>query len=401
LIVKHFSLEGQIEFQAMLFVPKRAPFDLFEKTKKHRNLKLYVKRVFIMDDCEDLCPEYLGFVKGIVDSNDLPLNISREMLQQSKVLKVIRKNIVKKCLEMFEELAANKEDFKKFYDNFSKNIKLGIHEDSQNRQRLSKLLRFYTSKSGEEISSLSEYVERMPEGQKNIYYISGESKVAVEHSPFLEVVKRKGLEALYLIDPIDEYAVQQLKDFEGKSLMSLTKEGLELEETEAEKEERKNIEKDYEAFCKEVKEYLGDKVEKVVISNRISSSPCVLVTTQYGWSANMERIMKAQALRDTTTSSFMMGKKIFELNPAHSIIKNLKIKFEEKNEKTFKDLVNLMYKTTLLTSGFSIEDPSEYSNSVFNMMKFGLGIEEADNFEVVENVPTVGVVDTTKMEEVD
>merc|ERR1711915_105987 len=292
----------------------------------------------------------------------------------------IKKNLVKKCIEMFNDLTENEDAYKKFYESFSKNLKLGVHEDSTNRVKIAKLLRYHSTKSGDEMTSLDDYVGRMSEKQPGIYYITGESKRSVESSPFLEKLKKRGYEVIYMVDPIDEYCVQQLKEYDGKKLISATKEGLELAEDEEEKNAFEEAKAKSEGLCKLMKEVLDDKVEKVVVSNRLADSPCCLVTGEYGWSANMERIMKAQALRDSTQSAYMTSKKTMEINPTNSIINALREKADaDQSDKTVKDLIWLLYDTSLLTSGFSLDEPSTFASRIHRLVKLGLSIDDDDD----------------------
>merc|ERR1711966_612967 len=297
-----------------------------------------------------------------------------------------------KAIEMFQDITENAEDYKKFYEQFGKNIKLGIHEDTANRAKLADLLRFHSMRSGEELISLKDYVEQMKEGQKNIYFITGESKKAVEQAPFLERLKKKGYDVLFMTDPIDEYMVQQMKDYDSKKLVSVTKEGLELEETDDEKKKKEENKAICEGLCKVMRETLDDKVEKVVVSDRLVTAPCCLVTGEYGWTANMERIMEAQALRDNSMSTYMTSKKTMEVNPDHPIIK-----------KPVKDLIYLLFDTALLVSGFTLDEPNTFAGRLHRMIKLGLSIDDDGDEEeaMPELEESADGGEGSKMEEVD
>ena len=368
LSVKHVKKEGLYEFTLMLFTPKRAPFNMFEKEKKQNNVKLYVKRVFITDDCKDFVPEYLNFVKGIIDSSDLPLNISREFLQDNRrIVKAMKKHIVKECLDMFTELTKDEEKYGTFYEAFSKNIKLGIYEDKGNRKKLSELLRFYTTGSDKMIS-LREYVDTMPETQKYIYYLAGEEKEILEKSPLLEKCVKHGYKVLLLTETIDEYAVNELSEYDGKKLVCLGKENTDFGESD-----KKKLEKDKKTFdplCKKMKEVLGERVEKVVISNRLSETPCCLVSTMHGWSSNMEKTMKKQAMANNQMAQFMSGKRVFEINPDNVIIQDLKKRMNE--NKPIDDTVIMIYQTSMIDSGYDIDNPKDYTNRIYDILKMGL-----------------------------
>ena len=385
LATKHFNVEGQLEFRGLLYIPKHPPYDMFGREKRD-HLKLYVRRVFISDNSEDFIPEWLSFVRGVVDSDDLPLNVSREMLQQNRITKVIRKNIVKKCIEMMTEVMDDREHSDRFdslYENFGKNIKLGIYdEDEATRNKLIPLLRFYSSKSGDARVSLTDYVTRMKDDQKAIYYIAGESVHSVSNAPFIECLKKKGYEVLYLVDTMDEYLTQRIPEFEGKRLVNVTKEGdLELDATDGDgDEDAENSAEAFKPLCDKFAEILGDKVEKVIPSVRLTQTPAVLVSSSYGWTANMERIMKAQALQNNVMSKMMSTKKVMEINTRHRMIRALRDKLDEK---VTHDMMHLIYEASMVSSGFGLEDPGFFVGRVYRMIELGLNLfEEAGDAEV-------------------
>ncbi|XP_014520835.1 heat shock protein 90-5, chloroplastic isoform X1 [Vigna radiata var. radiata] len=372
----HFTTEGEVEFRSILYVPGMGPLNNEEVVNpKTKNIRLYVKRVFISDDFDgELFPRYLSFVKGVVDSDDLPLNVSREILQESRIVRIMRKRLVRKAFDMIQDLAEseNKEDYKKFWENFGRFIKLGCIEDTGNHKRITPLLRFYTSKSEEELKSLDDYVENMGENQKAIFYLATDSLKSAKTAPFVERLIQKDIEVLYLVEPIDEVAIQNLQTYKEKKFVDISKEDLELGD-EDEVTEREN-KQEYNLLCDWIKQQLGDKVAKVQISKRLSSSPCVLVSGKFGWSANMERLMKAQALGDTSSLEFMRGRRILEINTDHPIIKDLSAACKNAPDSSeAKRAVDLLYDTALISSGFSPDSPAELGNKIYEMMALAVG----------------------------
>lgn len=406
----HFTAEGEVTFKSILFVPKTSPHDTFQNYGKNiDNIKMYVRRVFITDNFEDMMPKYLSFVRGMVDSDDLPLNVSRETLQQHKLLKVIKKKLVRKTLDMIKKI--EKEDYDKFWKEFSTNIKLGVIEDNSNRTRLAKLLKFFSSNSDTEQTSLGEYVERMKEKQEAIFFVAGTSREEVEKSPFVERLLKKGYEVLYLTEPVDEYCVQALPEFDGKKFQNVAKEGLKIDDSDKAKERKEALEKEYEPLMKWLKEdALKDKIEKAAVSDRLTSSPCALVASSYGWSGNMERIMKAQAYaksQDASQSFYSSQKKTLEINTRHPLIKELKTKVDaDANDQTAKDLAVVMFETATLRSGYSLQDTQGFAERVERMLRLSLDVpldakieEEPEEEAPADDVEEITDADDEKKEE--
>lgn len=371
----HFTTEGEVEFRSVLFVPSVSPMGKDDIVNpKTKNIRLYVKRVFISDDFDgELFPRYLSFIKGVVDSNDLPLNVSREILQESRIVRIMRKRLVRKAFEMIQGIALseNKDDYEKFWENFGKHLKLGCIEDRENHKRLAPLLRFFSSQSEHEMISLDEYVENMKPDQKDIYYIASDSVTSAKNTPFLEKLLEKDLEVLFLVDPIDEVAIQNVKAYKEKNFIDISKEDLDLGDKNEDKE--KEIKQEFGQTCDWIKKRLGDKVASVQISNRLSSSPCVLVSGKFGWSANMERLMKAQTVGDTSSLEFMRSRRVFEINPEHPIIRTLTeaCRSTPDDEEALR-AIDLLYDAALVSSGFTPENPAQLGGKIYEMMNFAL-----------------------------
>lgn len=371
----HFTTEGEVEFRSILYVPAIAPMGREDiSNPKTKNIRLYVKRVFISDDFDgELFPRYLSFIKGIVDSNDLPLNVSREILQESRIVRIMRKRLVRKAFDMILGISTseNREDYEKFWENFGKHLKLGCIEDRENHKRLAPLLRFFSSMSEEEIISLDEYVDNMKPEQKDIYYIAADSVTSAKSTPFLERLAEKEFEVLFLVDPIDEVAIQNLKSYKEKNFVDISKEDLDLGDKNEEQE--KEMKQEFGQTCDWIKKRLGDKVASVQISNRLSTSPCVLVSGKFGWSANMERLMKAQAVGDTSSLDYMRSRRVLEINPQHPIIKNLNAAYRsgQDGEDALR-AIDLLYDTALISSGYTPENPAQLGGKIYEMMEMAL-----------------------------
>ncbi|GMJ07020.1 SHEPHERD, HEAT SHOCK PROTEIN 90.7, HEAT SHOCK PROTEIN 90-7 [Hibiscus trionum] len=406
----HFTAEGDVEFKAVLYVPPKAPHNLYDSYYKAKsNLKLYVRRVFISDEFDELLPKFLSFLKGIVDSDTLPLNVSREMLQAHSSLKTIKKKLIRKALDMIRKIAEEDPDessgkdekeveksgeddekkgqYTKFWNEYGKSIKLGIIEDASNRNRLAKLLRFESTKSDGKLTSLDKYISRMKSGQKEIFYITGTSQEQLENSPFLERLKKKNYEVIFFTDPVDEYLMQYLMDYEGKQFQNVSKEGLKIGKDKMKKEVKESF-KELTKWWKGV--VTTDKVDEVKISNRLDNTPCVVVTSKFGWSANMERIMQAQTLSDASKQSYMKGKRILEINPRHPIIKELRARVvKDPEDEGVKQTAQLVYQTALMESGFSLPDPKDFASRIYSSVRSSLTISPDATIEEEEDVEEV------------
>merc|ERR1712125_65022 len=425
----HFNAEGEIEFKSILFLPKKAPFDMMDNywTKKSE-VELYVRRVLVAEKFEELLPRYLNFVRGVVDSDDLPLNVSREQLQQNKIMKVISKKLVRKVLELMKKLAKEgdgdeededeekdeekadgekkeeKKDKKdeestwlKFWKEFNKNLKMGCYEDDSNRSKLSKLLLFISTKSDGKEINLDKYLDRMQESQESIYYMSGESLDVMQKAPALQIFKKKDIEVLMLADHLDEPCIQKLADYEGKKFVSIQKADVKLDETEEEKKRFTKLKDMYKPLTDWWKDKLTDltekgamkdagvKIEKVEVSKRLTESPVVVVTSQFGYSAQQEKVMKAQSFQNKDQVSMMSGRKTLEVNPNHPVIVDLLSKVKaDKEDKASVDTAQVLFQTALIESGYEIADPSALVNRVYRLMSKELGVDPDAPLKEVE-----------------
>ena len=369
LAVKHITVKDETNFSFLLFVPSRAPTNLFGDNAKQRNLRLYVRRVFVSDDSEQLIPNWMRFIRGIVDSEDLPLTISREMLQKNEILDRIKREIEDKAIELFSEIAEDKEKFTEFYKHFSKCLKLGLRESRKKlHTRIASLFRFRSTHSDKETVSFDDYISRMKDKQQGIYYITGETYESIKDSPFVEKLKAQNSECLYLCDPMDEYVVQTLSEYKNKILINVSQEKIIFETT---KDDQELLDK-YEVKLKILKEYiyktLVGLVENVIVSTRLISSPCCISTNSSGFSANMASILKSQALRVAQKIPVDLTKKTFEINIKSPIIIRLLEKTDNLDESDTQ-LIHMLHGVARLTSGFTLKNPVNFSHNVYELLR--------------------------------
>lgn len=393
----HFKAEGDVDFRSLLFIPGVAPPMLLQDPEMHvKAIKLYVRRVFITDELLDFLPKYLGFLKGIVDSDDLPLNVSRETLQKNRLLRMIKRKIVQKALEMIRKLSEDKEKYRTFLKQYGTSIKVGTLEDEKNRKKLVKLLRFPSSHDETEKTSLEDYVARMKKGQPQIYFMTGSSLEEIKKSPFVERVLARGYEVIYADEPIDEYVFTHVRDYEKHPFQNVAKSGMKLGDEDEDSQSKQELKEKFKPLSKYLEDTLAkNNVDKVVVSNRLTNSPCAIVASEFGWTGNMERLMSSQTVGNNPMEQEMhkmqLGqKKTLEINPRHPVIKSLlsKVNDDDLDEDT-EDLVGVLYDTAVLRSGYSVKDTVSFAARIEHILRSNLGIDPNEKVEeeVIEKAP--------------
>jgi molecular chaperone HtpG len=398
---KHISGEGQIEYKGILYLPKKIKNNVFERGVTQNNIKLYVRKVFVSDNSAVLCPEWLHFISGIVDTDDLPLNVSREILQENKVIKVIKKAVVKKSIDMLKSAMNDMDNYLKIYKTYQKNIKLGVYEESGDRERVSDLLMFYSSNSPDKMITFDDYITSMNENQKHIYYIAGDNMDILKTSPFLDRFKKNDLDVLFMTDPVDEYMCQRLMQYKECTLTCITKGDIELPNTtDADKEVIKKQKEEYKSLCDYIKR-LYTNFSEVKITNKVSELPCIVSSPENGFSANMEKIIKSQTLGQTDNTNAMLNKRVLEINPLHPIIKKIKNINDTEEYNSLRDLLDLVINSALLYSGYQIIKPVDFSKKVLNVVMLGMDINDEEEEVTTSSKDPFNDVETIDMTNVD
>ena len=398
---KHISGEGQIEYKGILYLPKKIKNNVFERGVKQNNIKLYVRKVFVSDNSVVLCPEWLHFISGVVDTDDLPLNVSREILQDNKVIKVIKKAVVKKSIDMLKSSMDDMDNYLKIYNTYQKNIKLGVYEETGDRERVADLLMFYSANSPDKMITFDDYITSINENQKHIYYIAGDNMDILKTSPFLDRFKKNGLDVLFMTDPVDEYMCQRLMQYKECTLTCITKGDIELPNTtDVDKELIKKQKEEYKSLCDYIKR-LYTNFSDVKITNKVAELPCIVSSPENGFSANMEKIIKSQTLGQTDNANVMLNKRVLEINPLHPIIKKIKNINDTEEYNSLRDLLDLVINSALLYSGYQIIKPVDFSKKVLNVVMLGMDINNDEEEEVATDKDPFNNVETIDMTNVD